>query len=60
MLAQFPAPLGRLQWTHSFSAEGEGDRALAEPEMFAVCRSYGLDRCEPNVTFTLLSISYQP
>jgi uncharacterized membrane protein YjjP (DUF1212 family) len=28
--------------------------------MFAVCRSYGLDRCEPNVTFTLLSISYQP
>ncbi|KPC68449.1 membrane protein, partial [Streptomyces sp. NRRL WC-3753] len=21
---------------------------------------YGLDRCEPNVTFTLLSISYQP
>jgi uncharacterized membrane protein YjjP (DUF1212 family) len=28
--------------------------------MFAVCRSYGLDRCEPNVTFTLLAISYQP
>lgn len=28
--------------------------------MFAVCRSYGLDRCEPTVTFTLLSISYQP
>ncbi|MFF6997837.1 threonine/serine exporter ThrE family protein [Streptomyces sp. NPDC008313] len=31
-----------------------------EAAMFAVCRSYGLDRCEPNVTFTLLSISYQP
>ncbi|MDN0198049.1 threonine/serine exporter family protein [Streptomyces sp. S.PNR 29] len=31
-----------------------------EAAMFAVCRSYGLDRCEPNVTFTLLSITYQP
>ncbi|WP_129307682.1 threonine/serine exporter family protein [Streptomyces sp. L2] len=31
-----------------------------EAAMFAVCRSYGLDRCEPNVTFTLLSISHQP
>ncbi|MFJ5836799.1 threonine/serine exporter ThrE family protein [Streptomyces shenzhenensis] len=31
-----------------------------EAAMFAVCRSYGLDRCEPTVTFTLLSISHQP
>ncbi|MFB7499731.1 threonine/serine exporter ThrE family protein [Streptomyces sp. NPDC056161] len=31
-----------------------------EAAMFAVCRSYGLDRCEPSVTFTLLSISHQP
>ncbi|MGW3950777.1 threonine/serine ThrE exporter family protein [Streptomyces sp. NPDC004752] len=31
-----------------------------EGAMFAVCRSYGLDRCEPTVTFTLLSISHQP
>ncbi len=31
-----------------------------EAAMFAVCRSYGLDRCEPNVTFTLLSITHQP
>ncbi len=28
--------------------------------MFAVTRSYGLDRSEPTVTFTLLSISHQP
>ncbi|MFF4548054.1 threonine/serine exporter ThrE family protein [Streptomyces sp. NPDC001435] len=31
-----------------------------EAAMFAVCRAYALDRCEPTVTFTLLSISYQP
>ncbi|WP_320776515.1 threonine/serine ThrE exporter family protein [Streptomyces sp. CRN 30] len=31
-----------------------------EAAMFAVCRSYGLDRCEPTVTFTLLSITHQP
>ncbi|HET6855809.1 MAG TPA: threonine/serine exporter family protein, partial [Streptomyces sp.] len=31
-----------------------------EAAMFAICRSYGLDRCEPTVTFTLLSITYQP
>lgn len=40
-------------------AGGEGAEDV-ETAMFAVCRSYGLDRCEPNVTFTLLSISYQP
>lgn len=38
---------------------GEGAEDV-EAAMFAVCRSYGLDRCEPNVTFTLLAISYQP
>ncbi|MFM9448134.1 threonine/serine exporter ThrE family protein [Streptomyces acidiscabies] len=40
-------------------AGGEGAEDV-EAAMFAVCRSYGLDRCEPNVTFTLVSISYQP
>ncbi|WP_089099928.1 threonine/serine ThrE exporter family protein [Streptomyces hyaluromycini] len=40
-------------------AGGEGSEDV-EAAMFAVCRSYGLDRCEPNVTFTLLAISYQP
>ncbi|KPI20014.1 protein of unknown function DUF1212 [Actinobacteria bacterium OK074] len=40
-------------------AGGEGAEDV-EAAMFAVCRSYGLDRCEPNVTFTLLSVSYQP
>ncbi|MFB9463113.1 threonine/serine ThrE exporter family protein [Streptomyces cinereospinus] len=40
-------------------AGGEGAEDV-EAAMFAVCRSYGLDRCEPNATFTLLSISYQP
>ncbi|WP_306188650.1 MULTISPECIES: threonine/serine exporter ThrE family protein [unclassified Streptomyces] len=40
-------------------AGGEGAEDV-ETAMFAVCRSYGLDRCEPTVTFTLLSISYQP
>ncbi|MEU6229369.1 threonine/serine exporter family protein [Streptomyces sp. NPDC047042] len=40
-------------------AGGEGAEDV-EAAMFAVCRSYALDRCEPNVTFTLLSISYQP
>ncbi|MFE9251132.1 threonine/serine exporter ThrE family protein [Streptomyces sp. NPDC007088] len=40
-------------------AGGEGAEDV-EAAMFAVCRSYGLDRCEPNVTFTLLNISYQP
>ncbi|MFE0101415.1 threonine/serine exporter ThrE family protein [Streptomyces sp. NPDC059009] len=40
-------------------AGGEGAEDV-EAAMFAVCRSYGLDRVEPTVTFTLLSISYQP
>ncbi|MFE9764974.1 threonine/serine exporter family protein [Streptomyces sp. NPDC005808] len=40
-------------------AGGEGAEDV-EAAMFAVCRSYGLDRCEPTVTFTLLSISHQP
>ncbi|MFD6415562.1 threonine/serine exporter ThrE family protein [Streptomyces sp. NPDC060194] len=40
-------------------AGGEGAEDV-EAAMFAVSRSYGLDRCEPNVTFTLLSMSYQP
>ncbi|QHY97301.1 hypothetical protein SSPS47_19520 [Streptomyces sp. S4.7] len=40
-------------------AGGEGAEDV-EAAMFAVSRAYGLDRCEPNVTFTLLSISYQP
>ncbi|MFD3806209.1 threonine/serine exporter ThrE family protein [Streptomyces sp. NPDC058611] len=31
-----------------------------EAAMFAVARSYGLDRCEPTVTFTMLSITHQP
>jgi uncharacterized membrane protein YjjP (DUF1212 family) len=40
-------------------AGGEGAEDV-EAAMFAVCRSYGLDRCEPTVTFTLLSITFQP
>ncbi|WP_406331945.1 threonine/serine exporter ThrE family protein [Streptomyces sp. NBC_00203] len=40
-------------------AGGEGAEDV-EAAMFAVCRSYGLDRCEPTVTFTQLSISHQP
>ncbi|MEU4112858.1 threonine/serine exporter ThrE family protein [Streptomyces sp. NPDC048208] len=40
-------------------AGGEGAEDV-EAAMFAVCRSYGLDRCEPTVTFTLLSITHQP
>ncbi|MCY0927078.1 threonine/serine exporter family protein [Streptomyces sp. H27-H1] len=40
-------------------AGGEGAEDV-EAAMFAVARSYGLDRCEPTVTFTLLSITYQP
>ncbi|MFJ2650264.1 threonine/serine exporter ThrE family protein [Streptomyces sp. NPDC087420] len=40
-------------------AGGEGAEDV-ETAMFAVSRAYGLARCEPTVTFTLLSISYQP
>ncbi|MER5932689.1 threonine/serine exporter family protein [Streptomyces sp. NPDC002054] len=40
-------------------AGGEGAEDV-EAAMFAVSRSYGLDRCEPTVTFTMLSITHQP
>ena len=40
-------------------AGGEGAEDV-EAAMFAVARAYGLDRVEPTVTFTLLSVSYQP
>ncbi|PRH75847.1 hypothetical protein C6N75_28785 [Streptomyces solincola] len=40
-------------------AGGEGAEDV-EAAMFAICRSYGLDRCEPTVTFTLLSVTHQP
>ncbi|MFG2330216.1 threonine/serine exporter family protein [Streptomyces sp. NPDC048604] len=40
-------------------AGGEGAEDV-EAAMLAICRGYGLDRCEPGVTFTLLSITYQP
>ncbi|HEX5569128.1 MAG TPA: threonine/serine exporter family protein [Streptomyces sp.] len=40
-------------------AGGEGAEDV-EAAMFGVARAYGLDRCEPTVTFTLLSITYQP
>ncbi|MEW2526781.1 threonine/serine exporter family protein [Streptomyces sp. NPDC047071] len=40
-------------------AGGEGAEDV-EAAMFAVTRAYGLDRCEPNVTFTLIAISHQP
>lgn len=40
-------------------AGGEGAEDV-ETAMFAVAHAYGLDRCEPTVTFTLLSVAYQP
>ncbi|SFN89189.1 Uncharacterized membrane protein YjjP, DUF1212 family [Streptomyces sp. cf124] len=40
-------------------AGGEGAEDV-EAAMFAVCRSFGLDRCEPTVTFTQLSVTHQP
>lgn len=40
-------------------AGGEGAEDV-EAAMFAVARSYGLDRCEPTVTFTMLSITHHP
>ncbi|MFE7135353.1 threonine/serine exporter ThrE family protein [Streptomyces sp. NPDC057638] len=40
-------------------AGGEGAEDV-EAAMFAITHAYGLDRCEPTVTFTLLSITYQP
>ncbi|GAA0492178.1 threonine/serine exporter family protein [Streptomyces sp. NPDC046215] len=40
-------------------AGGEGAEDV-EAAMFGVAHAYGLDRCEPTVTFTLLTVSYQP
>jgi uncharacterized membrane protein YjjP (DUF1212 family) len=40
-------------------AGGEGAEDV-EAAMLAVTTAYGLDRCEPTVTFTLLSITHQP
>ncbi|MFJ3953573.1 threonine/serine exporter family protein [Streptomyces libani] len=40
-------------------AGGEGAEDV-EAAMFGVGHAYGLERVEPTVTFTLLSISYQP
>ncbi|WP_030906394.1 threonine/serine ThrE exporter family protein [Streptomyces sp. NRRL F-5126] len=40
-------------------AGGEGAEDV-EAAMFAVSHAYGLERSEPNVTFTLISISHQP
>lgn len=39
-------------------AGGEGAEDV-EAAMFAICRAYGMDRCEPTVTFTLLSVTFQ-
>ncbi|MCC3772979.1 threonine/serine exporter ThrE family protein, partial [Streptomyces sp. UNOC14_S4] len=40
-------------------AGGEGAEDV-EAAMFGVAHAYGLGRCEPTVTFTLLTVSYQP
>ncbi|PJE96321.1 hypothetical protein CUT44_17460 [Streptomyces carminius] len=40
-------------------AGGEGAEDV-EAAMFGVTHAYGLDRCEPTVTFTLLTVTYQP
>jgi uncharacterized membrane protein YjjP (DUF1212 family) len=40
-------------------AGGEGAEDV-EAAMFGVAHAYGLERIEPTVTFTLLSVSYQP
>ncbi|AXK33605.1 threonine/serine exporter family protein [Streptomyces armeniacus] len=40
-------------------AGGEGAEDV-EAAMFATAHAFGLDRCEPTVTFTLLSITHQP
>jgi uncharacterized membrane protein YjjP (DUF1212 family) len=40
-------------------ASGESAEDV-EAAMLGVSHAYGLDRCEPQVTFTLISISYQP
>ncbi|UGY92235.1 threonine/serine ThrE exporter family protein [Streptomyces gobiensis] len=38
---------------------GEGAEDV-EAAMFGVAHAYGLDRCEPTVTFTLISVTHQP
>jgi uncharacterized membrane protein YjjP (DUF1212 family) len=40
-------------------ASGEGAEDV-ETAMFAITHAYGLDRCEANVTFTLIAITHQP
>lgn len=40
-------------------AGGEGAEDV-EAAMFGVAHAFGLDRCEPTVTFTLLSMTHQP
>jgi uncharacterized membrane protein YjjP (DUF1212 family) len=40
-------------------AGGEGAEDV-EAAMFGVAHAFGLDRCEPTVTFTLISITHQP
>lgn len=40
-------------------ASGEAAEDV-EAAMLGVVHAFGLDRCEPQVTFTLISISYQP
>ncbi|WP_069813157.1 threonine/serine ThrE exporter family protein [Streptomyces sp. TP-A0874] len=40
-------------------AGGEGAEDV-EAAMFGLAHAYGLGRCEPTVTFTLISVSYQP
>ncbi|WP_326796673.1 threonine/serine exporter family protein [Streptomyces sp. NBC_01808] len=40
-------------------AGGEGAEDV-EAAMFAIAHAFGLDRCEPTVTFTLLTVTYQP
>jgi uncharacterized membrane protein YjjP (DUF1212 family) len=40
-------------------AGGEGAEDV-EAAMFGIAHAYGLDRCEPTVTFTLLTVTHQP
>ena len=70
-----PSPPGRPETAHSVSVPrvldltlrigelllsgGEGAEDV-EAAMLGVCYEYGLARVEPNVTFTLLGVSYQP
>jgi uncharacterized membrane protein YjjP (DUF1212 family) len=62
--AEAGPPVGRvldltLRIGELLLAGGEGAEDV-EASMFAVAHSYGLDRCEPTVTFTMLSITHQP